>query len=180
MKKEELILIKKSIKGNATAQRSLYEKYKTKWFMVCLRYSRDRSEAEDMLQEGLISIFKDMYQYDVTKGYFSTWSNRVLVNAILQFIRKWKKIKYHVDVDELKDSLSSQEEIYSNLGAKELTQLIQKLPLGYRVVFNMYVIEGFKHKEIAAQLEISENTSKTQLYKAKRMLRNQLEDILQN
>ena len=180
MNKEEITLIKKCIKGDAKSQKTLYTKYKVKWFMVCLRYARDRSEAEDMLQEGLINIFKDLKQYNPKKGYFSTWSNRVLVNSILQFLRKWKKIKFDIDITDMKDILPSSDDIYATLGAKELTQMIQQLPLGYRVVFNMYVIEGFKHKEIAEKLKISENTSKSQLFKAKRMLRNQLEDILQN
>jgi RNA polymerase sigma factor (sigma-70 family) len=163
--KDEGKLIRKCLRKNPEAQRYLYEKYKVMWFMICLRYSRNKTEAEDMLQEGLISIFNNLKQYDVKKAAFSTWSSKVMVNAALQNLRKWKKL----DLDD----------VYDLLGAKELTQIVQTLPDGYRVVFNLYVVEGYKHREIAEMLDISDNTSKSQLRKAKSMLRNKLEHIIQ-
>lgn len=167
------------MRGNAAAQRALYEAHRVKWFMICLRYAHNKMEAEDMLQEGLISIFKELKQYDANKATFSAWSNKVMVNAALQHLRKWKKLSFNESVDSYENQLSTSENVYDKIGAKELTTMVQNLPEGYRVVFNLYVIEGYKHKEIAEMFSISENTSKSQLLKAKKMLRNQLEKVLQ-
>jgi RNA polymerase sigma-70 factor (ECF subfamily) len=147
--------------------------------MICLRYSRSRAEAEDMMQEGLISIYMDLHQFNAKKAAFSTWSSKVMVNAALQNLRKWKKLDYHEDIGTHTQLIMEQEDVYEKLGAKELTAIVQELPEGYRVVFNLYVVEGYKHKEIADMLGISENTSKSQLRKAKIMLRDQLEHIIQ-
>jgi len=147
--------------------------------MICLRYAQHKMEAEDMLQEGLISVFKELKQFDSDKATFSAWSNKVMVNASLQHLRKWKKLNFNQSIDDYEDRLSYPEDAFGKLGAKELTTMVQNLPDGYRTVFNLYVIDGFKHKEIAEMLSISENTSKTQLLKAKKMLRTQLEEVLQ-
>ena len=179
MNQEEYKIIKKCLKGNAQAQRALYEKYKVKWFMICLRYAHNKSEAEDMLQEGLISVFKDLRQFDSKKAAFSAWSNKVMMNAALQHLRKLKKLNFNQNVDDYENDFISSENVFDQLGAKELTRFVQDLPDGYRVVFNLYVIEGYKHKEIADILSISENTSKTQLLKAKKMLRKRLETVLE-
>lgn len=170
--------IKKCLRGNARAQRELYDAHKVKWFMICLRYARNKMEAEDMLQEGLISVFKELKQFDPKRAAFSAWSNKVMVNAALQHLRKWKKLTFSEDVDAYENQLSTNENVFDTIGAKELTSLVQNLPEGYRVVFNLYVIEGYKHKEIAEMFSITESTSKTQLLKAKKMLRNQLEKVL--
>ena len=167
------------MRGNTAAQRELYEMHKVKWFMICLRYAHNKMEAEDMLQEGLISVFKELKQYDPKRAAFSAWSNKVMVNAALQHLRKWKKLSFSEDVETYENQLSTKEDIFDTIGAKELTAMVQSLPEGYRVVFNLYVIEGYKHKEIAEMFSISENTSKTQLLKAKKMLRSRLEKILQ-
>ena len=132
-----------------------------------------------MLQEGLISVFKELKQFDPNRATFSAWSNKVMVNAALQHLRKWKKLNFTETVDDYENKVAYDENVFETLGARELTVMVQNLPEGYRVVFNLYVIEGYKHKEIAKILSISENTSKTQLLKAKRMLRNQLEKILE-
>jgi RNA polymerase sigma-70 factor (ECF subfamily) len=176
---DEAKLIKKCLRKNPEAQRHLYEKYRVKWFMICLRYSRSRAEAEDMLQEGLISVFNNLKQFDIKKAAFSTWSSKVMVNAALQNLRKWKKLDYHEDIVTHTNLVMEQEDVYQKLGAKEITEIVSGLPEGYRVVFNLYVVEGYKHKEIADMLGISENTSKSQLRKAKIMLRDQLEHIIQ-
>lgn len=176
---EEARIIKKCKRNNANAQRALYEKYRVKWFMICLRYAPDREEAEDMMQEGLISIFREIKQYDPERASFSAWSNKVMVNAALQHLRKWKKLKFNQNIDEYDVEIPHQEDAYSKIGAKELTEMVQQLPDGYRTVFNLYVMEGYKHREIAEMLSISENTSKTQLLKAKNMLRDKLERVLE-
>ncbi len=147
--------------------------------MICLRYARNRMEAEDMLQEGLISIFKELKQYDPSKAGFSSWSNKVMVNAALQYLRKWKKLDFDKNVDDYENFKTGEENVFDKIGAKELTALVQELPDGYRAVFNLYAIEGYKHREIAEILSISESTSKTQLLKAKKMLRNRLEKVME-
>ena len=179
MEQKENKIIRKCLKNKAQAQRELYELYKVKWFMICLRYAHNKMEAEDMLQEGLISVFKELKQFDPNRATFSAWSNKVMVNAALQHLRKWKKQNFTETVDDYENKVAYDENVFETLGARELTVMVQNLPEGYRVVFNLYVIEGYKHKEIAEILSISENTSKTQLLKAKRMLRNQLEKILE-
>ena len=157
------------VQGDETARRALYEQYKVKLFMVCLRYGRDRAEAEDMLQEGFMVIFKDIKQYS-GKGNFEGWLRRVMVNTALRYLRKWKNpfvsVEQHIEVAD--DTDDSQYE--SRLGVQQLTKMIQELPVGYRTIFNLYVIEGYKHREIAEQLGISINTSKSQLILAKKRL----------
>ena len=179
MEQQEYKIIKKCLRGNSRAQKELYDTFKVKWFMICLRYAHNKMEAEDMLQEGLISVFKELKQFDAKRATFSAWSNKVMVNAALQHLRKWKKLNFTESVDDYQNKLANNENVFETLGAKELTTLVQNLPDGYRVVFNLYVMEGYKHREIADILSISENTSKTQLLKAKKMLRNQLEKVLE-
>lgn len=176
---DEAKLIRKCKQNNASAQRTLYDKYRVKWFMICLRYAADRHDAEDMMQEGLISIFREIRQYDPDRASFTAWSNKVMVNAALQHLRKWKKLKFNENIDDHDVVMSQKEDVYGKIGAKELTAMVQQLPDGYRAVFNLYVMEGYKHREIAEMLSISENTSKTQLMKAKNMLRSQLEKVLE-
>lgn len=146
--------------------------------MICLRYAHNKDEAQDMLQEGLINVFNNLKQYDASKASFAVWSNKVLVNAALQQLRKWKKLNFDDEISDYENKLSNNEDVFAQIGAKELTKMVQSLPEGYRVVFNLYVVEGYMHREIAEILSISENTSKTQLLKAKKMLRNQLEKVL--
>jgi len=160
-------------KGNPVAQRYLYDTYKVPLFTVCLRYSRDRSEAEDILQEGFIKIFKDLNQY-AGKGAIGAWMRKVMVNTALQYIRKWKKDWQHEDSQDYQNAFQNNAVVFQKLGLEELTKLIQKLPQGYKIVFNLYIIEGYSHKEIANILGISESTSKTQLFKAKAALRQQV------
>ena len=161
----------------ASYQKALYEKYKTPLFRVCLRYARDRSEAEDLLQDGFIKIFQDLHQYR-GGGALGAWLRRVVVNVALQYIRKNKKMFPSVELDHIANQLQTNENVYAQMGAKTLTRLIQQLPAGYRAVFNMYAIEGYSHKEIAAQLNITVSTSKTQLFKAKKMLQGMVEKVM--
>lgn len=175
MNENENNLINQILAGNRRAERTLYDMYKQYWFRLCLRYGRNRSEAEDILQEGLLYVFKDLKQFDSNRGKFKSWSSRVLVNAALRYLKKnqWQQSFADLEIVTIEAAISN--DILERISAKELTQLIQKLPSGYRVVFNMYVIEGYSHKEIAEQLNISVSTSKTQLFKAKRALRKKLE-----
>lgn len=171
---DDSILIKKILSGERRAERDLYEKYKRRWFRLCLRYGNSRHEAEDILQDGLSYVFKDLHQFNAERGAFLYWSNRVIINAALRYLKKNQWQKSFADLGEMREEPGKSDFIIEKISAKELTAVIQKLPLGYRVVFNLYVIEGFTHPEIAAQLDISVGTSKSQLSKAKRYLRKQL------
>lgn len=167
-------LIKKCLKGDRTAMQKLYEQHEQYWFRLCLRYGRNRSEAQDILQEGLVSIFKNLRQFDIERGSFSAWSNRVIVTTALQHFRqaKYREVE---DLSAVVEKEDYSEGILDKISAKELTQIIQELPDGYRMVFNLYEIEGYKHSEIAEMLNISIGTSKSQLSKAKKELRIKLE-----
>lgn len=175
MNQTERQLIQRATAGNKRAERALYEKYERQWFRLCLRYGRNRTEAEDILQEGLMTVFKDLRQFDANRGAFSTWSNRVLVNAALRFLKRNQWQQSFVDLDNIHEEPTISDNILAKISAKELTEVIQQLPLGYRVVFNMYAIEGYSHKEIATALNISVSTSKSQLFKARKALKKQLE-----
>jgi len=167
--------IKLIVRGDTTARRQLYEQYKIPMFMICLRYGRDRAEAEDMLQEAFMVIFKDIGQYS-GKGNFEGWMKRVVVNAALRYLRKWKRPM--VALEDYVEEGVMQESYDSKLSLQELTQMIQQLPVGYRSVFNMYVLDGYTHREISTYLNISEGTSKSQLSKARKLLRAMLEKQL--
>ncbi len=165
------------VQGNERARRALYERYKVKLFMVCLRYGRDRAEAEDMLQEGFIVIYKDIKQYS-GKGNLEGWLRRVVVNTALRYLRKWKNpfvaMDEQLEVADYKEDTSYD----APLNVQQLTKMIQELPVGYRTVFNMYVMDSYTHKEIASYLNINAGTSKSQLAKARKMLRQKVEEHL--
>ncbi len=149
--------------------------HRTRWYMVSMRYGKNISQAEDILQEGLIRIYTSLHQYNVEKSAFSTWSTRLIVNAALRYLKKHSWQNTFVEVYEASDIADHHETIYDKLAAKELTKLVQKLPMGYRIVFNMYCIEGYSHKEIAKNLNIAEGTSKSQLSKARRGIKKLIE-----
>ena len=172
-------LVNGCLRGESSFQRALYEKYKVQLFRVCLRYAKDRPEAEDMLQDGFIKIFSDLHQFS-RQGPLGAWLRRVVVNVALQHLRKKKKLIADVEMDQISDDYKVDAAVFSEMNLKALTKLIQQLPTGYRVVFNMFVIEGYSHKEFAEQLKISENTSKSQLSKAKATLRRMLQKIMVN
>lgn len=152
----------------------LYHRHKSYWFRICLRYASERVEAEDIFQEAVVKVFKELKKFNPVKGSFMAWSNKVLVHEILKSLKRhqWK----HVWSDENSNqNLSSWNgQILEGITAKELTEVIQSLPLGYRVVFNMYEIEGYKHHQIAEALGISIGTSKSQLSRAKKILQKKI------
>ena len=164
-------------KGNTLAQKQLYEQYKVRLFRVCLRYGRDRSDAKDILQEGFIQIFKNIHQFK-GEGDIGSWMRQVIVYTALQYLRKWKRDWNHLDSNDFESVFQTEADVFHKLGLEELTRMIQQLPRGYRIVFNLFVIEGYSHKEIAEMLGVSTNTTKSQLFRAKAVLRKQLEQQL--
>lgn len=165
-------LIKGCVKNNVACQRMLFEQYAGKMMTICLRYACDKPEAEDMLQEAFIKIFSHIHQYKF-EGSFEGWMKRIVVNCALKAIQKKKtrfvEISNHDAATPHTDSFA-----VSNLSEDELIKLISNLPDGYRVVFNLYVMEGYSHDEIAAMLNIQAATSRSQLVKARKLLQKQI------
>lgn len=173
-KSPEHNLIQGCLKGDKRAQKELYQTYKSSMYGICLRYAKNREEAKDMLQDGFVKIYSNLYQYKPI-GPLGGWMRRVMVNVCLQHIRRRKDLFSNTDIDKVAHLYQAQEEVFTQFREKALVQMIQQLPEGYRAVFNLYVIEGYSHKEIAQQLGISESTSKSQLSRAKATLRQLLE-----
>ncbi len=143
-------------------------------FGVCLRYGKDRNEAEEIMQEGFIKVFASLQQFR-SEGSFEGWIKRIMVTTALGHLRSRPPLHAIVSDDSSAAShVHERETIESNLNAKELLALVQSLPSAYRSVFNLYVFEGYQHKEIADMLGISEGTSKSNLYDARRWLKQRL------
>ena len=143
-------------------------------YVVCLRFCRSRHEAEEILQEGFIKMFAALHQYRDT-GSFEGWVRKIMVNTALQRYRSQSAMHAVVSLDLAPlDHLREKEDIVSSLNAKELLALVQELPAAYRMVFNLYVFEGYQHKEIADLLDISEGTSKSNLHDARRWLKEKI------
>lgn len=161
-------LIKGCQKGKREYQQALYDKYCDGMYLVALRYSKMQQEAEDILQEAFIKVFKNIgnFRKDSSLAY---WIKRIVVNTALNHQRSKLYLYPMVDVTEL-DHWSDRESIISGLGYEELLKLVQELPTGCQVIFNLFAIEGYKHHEIADLLKISEGTSKSQYSRAKTLL----------
>jgi len=143
-------------------------------YVVCLRFCRSRHEAEEILQEGFIKMFAALHQYRDT-GSFEGWVRKIMVNTALQRYRAQSAMHAVVSLDLAPlDHLHGKEDIVSSLNAKELLALVQELPAAYRMVFNLYVFEGYQHKEIADLLDISEGTSKSNLHDARRWMKEKI------
>lgn len=157
----------------ASTQKEVYERYAAKMHALCLRYIRDTAAAEDILITGFMKVFKRIHQFKGT-GSFSGWIRKIMVNECLMYLEKEKYFSMEIGLENLfsPDILINPQ---TNLEVEDLMKLIDALPDGYRTVFNLYVIEGFSHQEIAEKLKISENTSKSQLCRA----RNYLQKMLQ-
>ncbi len=172
---DELIL--KCKQQDATAQGELYKQYSGVLFAICLRYSPNYTEAEDNLQDAFITIFKKVEQYN-GKGSFEGWMKRVTVNTVLQKYRKQRTFEI-VDEGQIEDE--AEVEIESEeIPLDFLLKIVQELPDRYRLVFSMYVMDGYQHKEIAEMLGISDGTSKSNLARARVILKNKIEDYNAN
>ena len=167
-------LIKGCVKGNETSQREVFQKYAGKMLAVCQRYARNSMDAEDIVQDAFIKIFDKIHQFK-SQGSFEGWIRKIVVNTAL---KKYTVIRYEKEVSgyEIKerDESTSEASAYSQITEKELMGLISNLPDGYRMIFNLYVIEGYQHDEIADMLKIQPGTSRSQLVKARNMLKNQV------
>ncbi len=169
----EHLIIKGCCTGDRSSQTRLYELYAPKMLIVCMRYAKNREEAEEILQEGFYRVFKYIYQFNNT-GSFEGWIRKIMVNAALQKYKSKSHLHPVIHIDQGDRHLSDGTDIYSNLHVKELIRLVQSLPAAYRLIFNLYVFEGFKHREIAKMLDISEGTSKSNLSDARAILQKAL------
>jgi RNA polymerase sigma-70 factor (ECF subfamily) len=169
-------LVKRCKKGNSAAQKELFDRYSGLFMSICCRYVKDTDEAKDVLQEGFVKIFQKMSSYEST-GSFEGWMKRTVVNTCLDHLRKTKKFEANVDLDNVSYLEPINEKVTSHLAHQDLLNLIQELPDGYRTVFNMYAIEGYAHREIADEMGISENTSKSQYRKAKLQLQEAIKKL---
>lgn len=164
----EAQLLNGCIRNNVLAQKELYNKYAPKMMGVCFRYIPVRQEAQDVLQDAMLKVFKNIQKFS-GKGSLEGWVRKVVVNTALEHIRKFKNIHLE-EVQEVHFEQEGEASIIQQLKAKDLLKMIHSLPEGYRLVFNMYAIEGYNHREIAEKLNISEGTSKSQLSRARKQL----------
>ncbi len=159
--------------GNRRAQRNMYERYAAKMFGVCRRYIKNEADVEEVLLTGFYKVFSKLEQFQ-ERGNFEAWIRRIMVNESLMFLRKNKKDRYlYVEVDT-QSHLTDHQTADQKVAADDILSLLDHLPPGYRSIFNLYAIEGYKHREIAEMLGISINTSKSQLIKARKMLQKLL------
>jgi len=164
-------LVKGVLQGSQAHQTALYRAYSVPMFRIVLRYARDTAEAEDMLQEGFIKVYHDMAQFR-GEGALGGWIRRIMINSALSQLRKKRDFLVETgDFTPFENRLRTEEDFAANLDAERLMKTLQKLPPGYRAVFNLYAIEGFSHEEIAGELGISIGTSKSQLFKARDYLK---------
>ncbi|MFN0202788.1 MAG: RNA polymerase sigma factor [Bacteroidia bacterium] len=167
---KETELIEGCKKNDAKMQQALYYQFYRKMYGVCLRYANDKDEAVDILQDGFIQVFK--YIQDFRGGSLEGWIRRIMVNMAIAHYRK--KMKFSTtDIDNASDA-GFDEDSVSSMTCEEILKYIQALPTGYKTIFNLYEIEGYSHVEIAEMLGISVGTSKSQLSRAKEILRKQL------
>lgn len=171
-KQESLALWQDCLRGEQRAQRKLYDLFSHSLYLICLRYARDHQEAKDMLQEGFVKIFQDLHQFDADKGGLYTWMRRVAINACLQYLRKNRNNWVSLTKEEFDPGYSEMMMEADENQTRRLLAYLQKLPEGYRIVFNLHVMEGYTHQEIAEWLGISPNTSKSQLLKQNQCLGN--------
>ncbi len=164
------------IKGDGSAQNELYNRYAPKLWGVCLRYAKNRMSAEDILQEGFIRIFTYLDKYK-GHGSFEGWMRRTMVNTAINFYKKNLKSGKEMEYTEVFAAKSYEPDAISQISNEEVLGLIQELPQGYRTVFNLYVMEGYSHKDIGKELNISENTSKSQLSRARGILQDKVNKL---
>ncbi len=177
----ETELVQGCLDQNPRAQRQLYERYAGKMLAVVRRYIRDRDDADDVLAQGFVKVFQYLHQYE-GRGALAGWVRRVMVHEALKFLRKRNALTVSIDDADgqggmVANRLGTAANAESDLAAADLWRLLEKLPTGYRTVFNLYAVEGFTHPQIAELMHISEGTSKSQLFKARAVLQQQIADL---
>lgn len=163
-------MIKGVLRGDARYEEALYRHFSVPMFKLCLRYAGDKSEAEDMLQEGFIRVFSDLGAYRF-EGSLEGWIRRVVLRAALRVLRQKRYFDALEDFPDAHIDAAEPDEPAAGVGASHIARLMQMLPAGYRTVLNLYAVEGYSHEEIAGLMGISVGTSKSQLFKARAMMK---------
>lgn len=163
------------IKGDRNAQKALFDLLAPRMYPVCIRYVGDREVAQDILQDGFVTLFSKLGSYK-GDGSFDGWARRIFINTALMYLRKKDALKMSDELENARHLSSDLSDQMDDIGYKELMKLITSLPAGFRTVFNMYVIEGYSHREIADILGITETTSRTQLSRARIWLQNRIKN----
>tara|TARA_B100000795_G_C22793459_1_gene438129 strand:- start:804 stop:1361 length:558 start_codon:yes stop_codon:yes gene_type:complete len=176
------VIIQGCIDGDRRSQQSLYEYFYGKMMVVCMRYAKDQDQALDMFQEAFIKVFNNLHKFE-NNGSFEGWVRRIMVNSSIDHIRKNKKHNQMVELDDVHGSIQVEEdetdELLENVSFQDMLDLMQELSPAYKNVFNLYIVDGYTHKEIASLLDISIGTSKSNLSKAKINLRKLLNKKLE-
>jgi RNA polymerase sigma-70 factor (ECF subfamily) len=168
--REETKIIKLAVENNRQAQQQIYSKFSSKMLSVCRQYIKDIQLAEDVMITAFMKVFTNLKNFE-HKGSFEGWIRRIMVNECISYLRVQKKVKFAEDEFFVEESFN---EIDSQFSIDQIQFLIDALPDGYKMVFNLYAIEGYKHNEIAKMLGINEGTSKSQLSHARKMLQTQI------
>lgn len=166
-------LIDGCIKNDRKAQKLLYEKYSRKMFGVCIRYAKSREEAEDILADAFVQVFVKLSSFK-REGSFEGWIRRIVVNTAITSYRNNLKFNANDDLSEISNLSSEDDSAIDQMSVQQLKRIIQEMPDGYRTIFNLYAIEGYNHREIAALLNLNEGTSKSQYSKAKKWMQARL------
>ncbi|MCB9231868.1 MAG: RNA polymerase sigma factor [Bacteroidia bacterium] len=167
-------LVKECVRGNPAAQRQLYEDYGGKMYSLCLRYAKNEQLAQDILQDGFIRVYEKLDQFR-NEGSLEGWIRRLMVNVAIRACQRQARLYVVTDLEEATHE-AGPEQVEGSFAEQELLEMIRDLPDGFRLVFNMYAIEGYSHQEIANELGISEGTSKSQLSRARQSLQKMIEE----
>ncbi len=172
----EAEIIQGCLNNQASAQEKLYSLYARRMMAVCARYTRSRFEAEDVFHDAFVKVFANMHTWK--GGSFEGWIRRIFVNTAINYYRQNRKYFDHVDSAYAETTLSSSDNVLADLSNQDLLRMINGMPDGYRLIFNLHVVEGYNHNEIAEMLHIAEGSSKSQLSKAKAYMKKLLDDRL--
>ena len=170
---EENEIIQLAVENNRQAQRRIYTQFSPKMLGVCRQYTKDIHQAEDLMITAFMKVFANLSSFE-NKGSFEGWIRRIMVNECISYIRVQKKVNFIEDENYFEESFNN---IESQLSLEDIQFLIDNLPDGYKMVFNLYAIEGYKHREIANMLGVNEGTSKSQLSQARKMLQGQINKL---
>jgi RNA polymerase sigma factor (sigma-70 family) len=172
----EIEIINGCLKNEPSAQERLYSLYSRRMMAVCLRYTHSRFEAEDIFHEAFVKVFANIHSWK--GGSFEGWMRRIFVNTAINHYHQNRKYFDHVDSSHAETMLSSNDNVIGEMSTQELMAIVNAMPDGYKLIFNLYVVEGYNHGEIAEMLNIAEGSSKSQLSKAKGYLKKLIEDRL--
>lgn len=172
----DIDLINGCIRNDRRAQELLYKQFYDAMALICMRYTQNEDDAVEVLNNGFLKVFKNMHQFDKEKAGLYTWIRKIMINTAIDFIRQNQKHLNKVELGRAAEPYTDSEAI-QKLDAEELLTLIRKLPPSTQLVFNLYVVEGFTHKEIGAKMGISEGTSKWHLSEARRLLQKSLKTL---